>query len=199
MMSPTASPVNDILYPAIAPYHRGYLQVSALHQLYFEPCGQPQGIPVLFVHGGPGGSCEPIHRRFFDPQAYRIVLFDQRGAGRSRPTAELTDNTTPHLIADTERVRQHLGIDRWLVFGGSWGSTLGLAFQRQEGAPFISIPRTTLPGVPRRLVPFAITGAHFNSSMPQFSASASMTSYPISPSPSSMLCHSPCSPIPRRP
>jgi proline iminopeptidase len=122
------SPIDDILYPAIEPYHSDYLHVSALHQLYFEQCGRPQGIPALFVHGGPGGGCEPMQRRFFDPQAYRIVLFDQRGAGRSRPTAELTDNTTPQLIADIECLRQHLGIERWLVFGGSWGSTLGLAY-----------------------------------------------------------------------
>jgi proline iminopeptidase len=122
------NPIDDILYPTLEPYHSDYLPVSALHQLYFEQCGQPQGMPVLFVHGGPGGGCEPLYRRFFDPQAYRIVLFDQRGAGRSRPQAELTDNTTPHLIADIERLRQHLGIERWLVFGGSWGSTLGLAY-----------------------------------------------------------------------
>jgi proline iminopeptidase len=128
LRSPTMSPIDDILYPAIEPYHSDYLRVSALHQLYFEQCGHPRGMPVLFVHGGPGGGCEPMHRRFFDPQTYRIVLFDQRGAGRSRPMAELTDNTTPHLIADIERLRQHPGIEQWLVFGGSWGSTLGLAY-----------------------------------------------------------------------
>jgi proline iminopeptidase len=122
------SPIDDVLYPTIEPYHSDYLNVSEPHQLYFEQCGSPLGIPVLFVHGGPGGGCEPMHRRFFDPQAFRIVLFDQRGAGRSRPMAELTDNTTPHLVADIECLRQHLGIERWLVFGGSWGSTLGLAY-----------------------------------------------------------------------
>jgi proline iminopeptidase len=120
--------IDHILYPAIEPYQTGDLQVSPLHQLYFEQCGNPQGMPVLFVHGGPGGGCEPMHRRFFDPHAYRIILFDQRGAGRSRPLAELTDNTTQHLIADIERLREHLRIDRWLVFGGSWGSTLSLVY-----------------------------------------------------------------------
>jgi proline iminopeptidase len=120
--------LDPVLYPAIEPYQSGYLAVSALHRVYFEQCGNPQGLPVLFVHGGPGGGCEPMHRRYFDPSTYRIILFDQRGAGRSRPLAELTDNTTPHLIADIERLRQQLRIERWLVFGGSWGSTLGLAY-----------------------------------------------------------------------
>jgi proline iminopeptidase len=120
--------LDPILYPAIDPYQSDYLAVSSLHQLYFEQCGNPQGIPVLFLHGGPGGGCEPTYRRYFDPATYRIILFDQRGAGRSRPLAELTDNTTPHLIADIERLRAHLSIERWLVFGGSWGSTLGLAY-----------------------------------------------------------------------
>jgi proline iminopeptidase len=120
--------LDPILYPAIEPFQSEYLAVSPLHQLYIEQCGNPQGIPVLFVHGGPGGGCEPMHRRYFDPDVYRVTLFDQRGAGRSRPLAELTDNTTPHLVADIERLREHLGIERWLVFGGSWGSTLGLAY-----------------------------------------------------------------------
>jgi proline iminopeptidase len=120
--------LDPILYPAIEPYQSDYLKVSSLHQLYFEQCGNPQGMPVLFVHGGPGGGCEPMYRRYFDPETYRIILFDQRGAGRSRPLAELTDNTTPHLIADIERLREQLSLDRWLVFGGSWGSTLGLAY-----------------------------------------------------------------------
>jgi proline iminopeptidase len=120
--------LDSILYPAIEPYQADSLAVSSLHQLYFEQCGNPQGPPVLFVHGGPGGGCEPMHRRYFDPSTYRIILFDQRGAGRSRPQAELIDNTTSYLIADIERLREHLGIERWLVFGGSWGSTLGLAY-----------------------------------------------------------------------
>jgi proline iminopeptidase len=104
--------LDAILYPAIEPYQWDYLAVSSLHRLYFEQCGNPHGIPVLFVHGGPGGGCEPIHRRYFDPETYHIILFDQRGAGRSRPLAELTENTTPHLIADIERLREHLRIER---------------------------------------------------------------------------------------
>ncbi|HXH03222.1 MAG TPA: prolyl aminopeptidase [Candidatus Competibacteraceae bacterium] len=116
------------LYPDIKPYVTHSLKVDALHTLYVEECGNPRGLPVVFLHGGPGGGCDPVHRRFFDPERYRIVLFDQRGAGRSTPHAELTDNTTWHLVADIETIRQHLGIDRWVVFGGSWGSTLSLAY-----------------------------------------------------------------------
>jgi proline iminopeptidase len=119
---------NAVLYPPLEPYHSDFLQVSPLHRVYFEQCGNPSGKPVLFVHGGPGAGCEPLHRRFFDPAVYRIILFDQRGAGRSRPFAELRENTTQHLVADIEQLRTHLGIDRWLVFGGSWGSTLSLAY-----------------------------------------------------------------------
>ena len=115
-------------YPEIQPYVRHTLAVDDPHQLYIEESGNPQGIPVLFLHGGPGAGCEPFQRRFFDPQRYRIVLFDQRGCGRSTPHAELTGNTTQTLVADIERIREHLGIDQWLVFGGSWGSTLGLAY-----------------------------------------------------------------------
>ncbi len=115
-------------YPSIKPYHSAYLQVSDLHKMYFEQCGNPNGRPVLFVHGGPGGGCEPWHRQFFDPAIYRIILFDQRGSGRSLPSAELRENTTWDLVADIERLRNELDIDRWLVFGGSWGSTLGLAY-----------------------------------------------------------------------
>ncbi|MCC6208537.1 MAG: prolyl aminopeptidase [Gammaproteobacteria bacterium] len=115
-------------YPAIKPYVTHSLQVDALHTLYIEECGNPEGLPVLFVHGGPGSGCETWHRRFFDPEVYRIVLFDQRGCGRSTPHAELHDNTTPHLVADIERIRAHLAIERWLVFGGSWGSTLALVY-----------------------------------------------------------------------
>ncbi|AHE99780.1 prolyl aminopeptidase [Thioalkalivibrio paradoxus] len=115
-------------YPAIEPNRTGRLDVGDGHRLYWEECGRPDGIPAVFLHGGPGSGCEPWHRRFFDPERYRIVLFDQRGSGRSTPHASLDANTTPHLVADIERLRVALGIERWLVFGGSWGSTLGLAY-----------------------------------------------------------------------
>ena len=116
------------LYPEIEPYSAGMLKLDAVHAMYWEQSGNPQGAPVLFLHGGPGAGAAPAHRRFFDPAHYRIVVFDQRGAGRSTPLGELRDNTTPHLVADIELLRQHLGIERWLVFGGSWGSTLALAY-----------------------------------------------------------------------
>ncbi len=116
------------LYPAIEPYHLGRLGVDARHDLYFEESGNPAGKPVVFLHGGPGGGTDPKHRRFFDPRHYRIILFDQRGCGQSEPFASLEDNTTWHLVDDIERLREHLGIDRWQVFGGSWGSTLGVAY-----------------------------------------------------------------------
>jgi len=116
------------LYPEIEPYASGMLAVSPLHTIYYEQCGNPQGKPVVFLHGGPGAGCNAKSRRFFDPQRYRIVLFDQRGCGRSTPHAELTDNTTWHLVQDIETLRTHLGIERWQVFGGSWGSTLALAY-----------------------------------------------------------------------
>lgn len=116
------------LFPEIEPYRSGYLQVSPLHSLYFEEAGNPEGFPVVFLHGGPGAGINPKHRRFFDPLHYRILLFDQRGAGRSRPHAELRENTTDHLIADIETLRERAGVGEWLVFGGSWGSTLALAY-----------------------------------------------------------------------
>ncbi len=116
------------LFPAIEPYRTGRLRVSALHTLYFEECGNPRGQPLVFLHGGPGGGCDAGHRRYFDPRKWRIVLFDQRGCGRSRPHAELRGNTTWDLVADIERLREHLGIEDWVVFGGSWGSTLALAY-----------------------------------------------------------------------
>ncbi len=116
------------LYPPIQPYRTHHLAVDARHTLYIEECGNPEGLPVVFLHGGPGAGCEPYHRRFFDPERYRIVLFDQRGCGRSTPHAELVDNTTWDLVADMEKIRSELGIDRWLLFGGSWGSTLALAY-----------------------------------------------------------------------
>ena len=116
------------LYPPIEPNRHGWLAVDQTHRLYWEESGNPKGVPVVFLHGGPGAGCAPVHRRFFDPTHYRIVLFDQRGAGRSVPNAEILDNTTQHLVSDLESLRQHLKIDRWLVFGGSWGSTLALAY-----------------------------------------------------------------------
>ncbi len=116
------------LYPPIKPYNAGMLRVSAVHEIYYEESGNPRGKPAIFLHGGPGGGTDPSMRQFFDPKRYRIVLFDQRGCGRSRPHASLVDNTTWHLVADIESVRELLGIERWLVFGGSWGSTLALAY-----------------------------------------------------------------------
>lgn len=116
------------LYPDCAPRASGMLRLDTLHTMYWEECGNAGGVPLLFIHGGPGGGSLPHHRRYYDPAFWRIVLYDQRGAGRSTPTAELTDNTTAHLIDDIERLRAHLGIDRWLLFGGSWGSTLALLY-----------------------------------------------------------------------
>jgi proline iminopeptidase len=116
------------LYDPIEPYETGWLKVSPVHDLYFEQCGNPNGQPVVFLHGGPGAGLTDDYRRFFDPDAYRIVLFDQRGADKSMPHASLEENTTWDLVADIERLREHLGIERWLVFGGSWGSTLSLAY-----------------------------------------------------------------------
>ena len=116
------------LYPEIEPNRSGYLQVSPTHQLYWEECGNPKGKPAVFVHGGPGAGAGAQSRRFFDPQAYRIIVFDQRGCGRSQPLGSLEDNTTWHLVNDMETLRRHLQIETWLVFGGSWGSTLALAY-----------------------------------------------------------------------
>lgn len=121
-------------YPPIEPYRTQRLKVSELHEIHVEESGNPQGKPVIFVHGGPGGGCEPWHRQFFDPKRYRIVLFDQRGCGRSTPYAELRENTTWDLVADMERIRENLGIDAWVVFGGSWGSTLALAYAETHPA-----------------------------------------------------------------
>jgi proline iminopeptidase len=118
------------LYPPIEPYKDEYLPVSDLHTIHYEECGNPAGRPVLFVHGGPGGGIEQVYRRYFDPQLYRIILVDQRGSGKSTPHAEIRENTTQHLVSDMERVREAAGVERWLVFGGSWGSTLGLAYSQ---------------------------------------------------------------------
>lgn len=118
------------LYPPIQPYHEAELSVSKLHQIYFEECGNPEGKPVVFLHGGPGGGINPTYRQYFHPEKWRIVLFDQRGCGKSKPHAELRENTTWDLVADIETLRQHLGIGAWTVFGGSWGSTLSLAYSQ---------------------------------------------------------------------
>jgi proline iminopeptidase len=117
-----------VLYPRVDPYRSGTLPVSPLHTLYHEEVGTPQGRPAVFLHGGPGGGIEEDYRRYFDPARWRLVLFDQRGCGRSTPHAELRENTTWDLVADIERLREALGIDKWVVFGGSWGSTLALAY-----------------------------------------------------------------------
>ena len=122
------------LYPPVEPHRTGMLDVGDGHVMYYEECGNPHGQPALLVHGGPGGGCNPTMRRFHDPGHYRIILFDQRGCGRSTPNASLEANTTWHLVADMERLREALGIGRWQVFGGSWGSTLALAYaQRHPG------------------------------------------------------------------
>lgn len=120
------------LYPPIEPFRIHRLRVSDLHELHVEESGNPAGKPVIFLHGGPGGGTSPKHRRFFDPRKYRIILFDQRGCGQSAPYAEIRENTTWDLVADLERIRQHLGVDRWQVFGGSWGSTLALAYAQKH-------------------------------------------------------------------
>src|SRR5882724_3715986 len=119
-------------YPPIEPFRTGFLRVSDVHELYFEESGNPDGKPAVFLHGGPGGGTDAKMRTFFNPELYRIVLFDQRGCGKSRPHASLVDNTTWHLVDDIERLREHLGIARWLVFGGSWGSTLALAYAQSH-------------------------------------------------------------------
>lgn len=116
------------LYNEIEPFDSGRLKVSPVHDLYYEQCGNPKGKPAVFLHGGPGAGLVPDYRRFFDPEAYRVILFDQRGSGQSVPHASLEDNTTWHLVQDIEQLREQLGVDQWLVFGGSWGSTLALAY-----------------------------------------------------------------------
>lgn len=119
---------EDFLYPTLQPFNTGMLQVSPVHQLYYEECGNPYGKPVIMVHGGPGGGCSDNMRRFHDPRVYHIILLDQRGSGRSKPHASLVDNTTWHLVEDMETLRRHLSLDKWQVFGGSWGSTLSIAY-----------------------------------------------------------------------
>ncbi len=119
---------REQLYPHIEAFETSRLSLDGRHVMYWEQSGRPDGVPVVFLHGGPGAGAIPVHRRFFDPEFYRIVVYDQRGAGRSTPRGELADNTTDHLIADMERLRELLGIEKWLLFGGSWGSTLALAY-----------------------------------------------------------------------
>lgn len=119
-------------FPEIEPYHSGFLQVSDLHQIYYEEVGNPHGKPILFVHGGPGGGIDPTVRRFFNPTKWRVILFDQRGCGKSTPFSELRENTTWDLVSDIEKLRRHLGIQKWSVFGGSWGSTLSLVYSIQH-------------------------------------------------------------------
>lgn len=118
------------LYPVVEPYATGKLKVSELHTLYYEEVGNPNGKPAVFLHGGPGGGIDPVYRQYFAPQQWRLILFDQRGCGQSTPHAELRENTTWDLVSDIEVLRQHLGIERWVVFGGSWGSTLALAYSQ---------------------------------------------------------------------
>lgn len=118
------------LYPSIEPYNEGKLKVSELHTIHYEESGNDSGKPVIFLHGGPGGGISPMYRQYFDPQRWRIVIFDQRGCGRSTPYAELEENTTWDLVSDIEQLREHLKIDKWVVFGGSWGSTLALAYSQ---------------------------------------------------------------------
>ncbi|BAY32763.1 prolyl aminopeptidase [Nostoc carneum NIES-2107] len=118
------------LYPPIEPYKQGYLQVSELHKIYFEESGNPQGKPIVLLHGGPGGGCPPFYRQYFNPEKWQLIMFDQRGCGKSTPHAELRENTTWDLVSDIEKLREYLGIEKWAVFGGSWGSTLSLAYSQ---------------------------------------------------------------------
>lgn len=133
------------LYPAIKPYHSQTLKVSSIHEIYVEECGTPEGLPVLFVHGGPGAGCSERDRRFFDPEKYRIILFDQRGCGRSKPHGEVKENTSSDLVADIEFIREELSVERWVLFGGSWGSTLSLLYAQAH---------------PKRVVAMALRGIY---------------------------------------
>ena len=127
------------LYPEIEPFNKNHLKVSDLHQIYYEECGSPDGISVVFLHGGPGSGCNPTQRRFFDPKHYRIILLDQRGCGRSTPQGEVRENTTDDLVNDIEALRKHLNIAIWHVFGGSWGSSLALAYAIKHANHIISL------------------------------------------------------------
>lgn len=148
-------------YPAIEPYRTGFLDVGDGHKLYWEESGTPRGKPVVFLHGGPGSGTEPSHRRFFDPDQYRIILFDQRGCGKSTPPSSLEANTTWHLVEDIERLRKMLQIEQWVVFGGSWGSTLALAYAETHPTKVLAlILRGIFLGRPKELKWFYQFGAH---------------------------------------
>ncbi len=127
------------LFSPLEPYQTGKLEVSGLHTLYWECSGNPKGTPVIFLHGGPGAGTQSLHRRFFDPKHWRIILFDQRGSGKSTPHGEMAENTTQHLVDDMEKLRVHLGVERWHVFGGSWGSTLALAYAEEHPARVLGL------------------------------------------------------------
>lgn len=127
------------LFPPLSPYSSGFISVDDIHTLYWEQSGNPDGVPVLFLHGGPGGGASPRARQFFDPDHYRIIVFDQRGAGRSTPLGNVENNTLPHLLADIEQLRLHLNIERWHLFGGSWGSTLAIAYAEEHPQRCISM------------------------------------------------------------
>jgi proline iminopeptidase len=153
MPSATRSLSRDyFLYPPLAPLRSGRLRLDRHHTMYWEESGNARGVPVVFLHGGPGGGSSPDHRRQFDPAFYRIILYDQRGAGQSTPLGELTDNTTAHLVADVETLRTHLGVGRWLVFGGSWGSTLALAYAEAHPERVLGLVlRGIFLGTPREI------------------------------------------------
>ncbi len=146
------------LYPPIRPYRTGRLEVGSGHELYWEEAGSPKGRPVVFLHGGPGSGASAEHRRFFDPARYRIVIFDQRGAGRSRPLGGLLDNTTAHLIADIEALRRHFEVPRWMVFGGSWGSTLAIAYAQAHAERVAALVLRGIFLCSRREVDWFLTG-----------------------------------------
>jgi len=126
------NPAESLIFPSIEPFSSGWIESSSRHRIYYEECGNPNGYPVVVIHGGPGSGCSPGQRRFFDPDHYRIILFDQRGCGRSEPAGCIEDNTTVDLVNDIEQLKAQLQVDRWLVFGGSWGSTLALAYAAQH-------------------------------------------------------------------
>lgn len=136
--TPLSEGVRDF-FPSIEPYAQGMMRVDDVHTLYWEESGNPKGVPVVFLHGGPGAGASPMHRRFFDPEAWRIIIFDQRGAGRSRPLAETRNNTTELLIQDIETLRKYFGVEKWHIFGGSWGSTLAIAYAETHPERCLSI------------------------------------------------------------